>query len=229
MPAIQPRIAALLERWKAARAYPAMTYDGIVGDEAAYAKSRIVFLLKETPDPDFAELIAPGPEQGWGPDGGNYNFFRNLSSWKLLIEKWMSGEWAAKDRIDVAELQAAMERPFKNAGYVNIKKNAGSTLSGSWDSDWADIRRYAQQDSAFLREQLLLMDPRVIVCCGYNAGKGSVFECLRLMFPELQAATNDEGLYRFDGFNGHPLTVINWYHPQYTGSRWEELAKILCQ
>jgi hypothetical protein len=148
-----------------------MTRDGIVGDEAAYNNSRIVFLLKETPDPDFAELIAPGPEQGWGPDGGNYNFFRNLSSWKLLVEKWMSGEWAAKNRIDPAEIQAAMEKTFKNAGYVNIKKNAGSTLSGSWDSDWADIRHYAQQDAAFLREQLLLMDPRAIVCCGYNSGE----------------------------------------------------------
>ena len=56
---------------------------------------------------------------------------------------------------------------------VNIKKS-----SGAKSSDMKDIMSYAEWDKDFLKEQIELIKPTVIVC-------GGTYEMLRHIYPEL--------------------------------------------
>lgn len=90
---------------------------------------------------------------------------------------------------------------------MNVKKRSGRTRS-----HMAEIRRYAAADRAELYRQLQLCDPTVLVC-GYTiSALGHILPGPPLKDPDDPAGHNPD-LFYFCRLNGHPLLVLDYWHP----------------
>ncbi|NCD06433.1 MAG: hypothetical protein EOL97_09960 [Spirochaetia bacterium] len=172
-----------------------MTWDGIL-DENYWTKSpRILCLLKDTYD-DFI-YIAPTPN-GYGPNGG---FWPALNSWVTTIEQRWNGNTPTQDIIN-----QIISEPLKSIGYVNIKKRQGGSSVG-----WKDLKTYAKNNQKYLLKQIELINPQIILCCGYNEREGSIFE----IFSEIIMSEKKykDKLLTNSVHHFGPWLVIDWWHP----------------
>jgi hypothetical protein len=200
--------------------------DGILNEELYWKNiPRITFLLKEMYEETYIDnKIAPLPEgykDGYGPYGSSPSFWRNLRSWQYLITtrtEQAQGKITpdeANARLTPENVDKIKETSLTGVGYVNIKKVVGNNTS-----DWEDIYSYARNDADLLKRQLDLMNPQVIVCCGYSEIKGSVFDCLKIINPGMAKATQISNCFHiFD----NRILVVDWWHPAARGSymKWD--------
>jgi len=224
MYSVQKEIDNLFDKW---RDKDIISKDGIL-DENIYWNSipRIVFLLKETYG-NFTK-IAPLPleyKDGWGPDGESYWFWRKLKSWQYVIQVIVNRILNSKSNNVSLEIQEKdvnniMEKPLTGVGYINTKK-----LPGKSESEWDVIYDFAQRDAALLKEELKLLEPQIIFCCGFKKYPHySVYECLKIIDPSFKDAKDlSNDIYESKG-----IIAINWWHPSCTGNyvNWNNLISI---
>jgi hypothetical protein len=96
---------------------------------------------------------------------------------------------------------------------MNLKKTAGGNASSA-----KEIANVARQDKDFLRDQLEILNPSFVVCCG----KRFIFSLARELFPDAHDAvlinSEDEPKGMISGrfFRGTSLW-IDYVHPSIRG------------
>ena len=196
-------INQLFLKWKKAvdtKGTPFIT-DGVMDPEKWFdQRERPLFLLKEayggTEDWDLAADHVLCTSSG-----------KSLPSMWTRISRWTYGMLTSEYKLpgryqpDAKVFKERGNKFVRSIAAINIKKYCGKEAS-----DYEEIMEYAIKDAEYLREQIRLCDPTVIVC-GYTAGAlAKLFD-----FGKTEHG-NTEYYYHFE-LNGHEVLVIDYYHP----------------
>ena len=162
----------LQELWNSSRPeYKKFCEDGILVEEDwDNSKTKIMFLLKETFD-DFSKIKGIHPIKS----GNSKTFWKKMKMWTIITDSIYNG-------VEINHNQAIKEKDKKNSAiaYVNIKKNVTKTKEvNKTNSSDRDILNYAVSDSLFLKNQIDLISPNVIICCG-------TFKYLKNILPSVK-------------------------------------------
>lgn len=196
--AYQTEISKLFKEWKDKidTNNTAFITDGVMDPEKWFKQSeRIMFVLKEA----YSEPY----ENDW--DLAEYALksdpFKKESTWRN-ISLWTKGMQCtlADYEPDDKELKSFGNKYLHGIAAINIKKYNGRNTS-----DASDILQYAVQEKEFIKKEIEICDPNVIVCCGTANAFNHVIDF-------------DYGHYNNQCFyhtilNEHEVIVIDFYHP----------------
>lgn len=191
----------LMEKWKAKHDAEKNGFaeDGIVDPEKWFAlpaeEERIMILLKEAYAKDDAksekklvwseacwlahEVCMKGCDKDCKTCTITGSTFNAVAEWVYGIINACDGElkeydnWLGVQNRKMKEYRSVRDSLLSRIAVVNIKKS-----SGAKSSDMKDIMSYAEWDKDYLKEQIELIKPTVIVC-------GGTYEMLRHIYPEL--------------------------------------------
>lgn len=90
---------------------------------------------------------------------------------------------------------------LKSIAVVNIKKEAGTP-----NSVWSELEEAVENDKDFLKKEIELIDPTIIVC-GYTM---SLLE--KILDIKIKKQKN-KNLYYFAEINEKKVIIIDYYHP----------------
>lgn len=90
---------------------------------------------------------------------------------------------------------------LKSIAVVNVKKEAGTP-----NSVWSELEKAVENDKDFLKKEIELIKPTVIVC-GYTM---AFLE--KILDTKIKKCKN-KNLYYFTKINGKTVIVIDYYHP----------------
>lgn len=194
-----------MKNWEDERPeYKTFVHDGIIGSkDYCSTEPRILFLLKETYD-SFADIATE--EEYYPKDGNSTHFWRKINIIKYIIQNSWNGNPIKEKDIDECK-----ELPITGIAYVNIKKYAQNNST----SDFDDLKQYAEKDADFLRTQISLLSPQVIICCG-------TLDLYNSIYPENKLKQLNDEIQSIDN-----CLVINSYHPSYMGESFEQLYEWL--
>ncbi len=142
---------SLFEKWKIER--EGFIADGVV-DEEAYlsSKPRVVYLLKEVnggQDWSLTDYISAG---------GRAHTWNNIARWQYGLQNLEREiHW---DEIKDISNNWRKER-LQSICAVNVKKTSGGCTSKK-----DELVEKAFQDRKFLKEQIEIYNPDIIICCG---------------------------------------------------------------
>ena len=198
---------SLMAEWKAAhkeRNLECFISDGIV-DSVSYecASPRICFFLKEAYSKnDNADWSLTK----WLAGGAMTRMWGTVAEWAYGITNTTCNYIPHKPQLSHAEKTEYL----KKLSVVNVKKSNGDAYS-----DYKDLLDYTVADSTFLKRQLDILSPNVIVC-------GNNSSLLRLLFgAKLQTngkvSSEGEIPYQFMRENGYAVVgnqiILDFYHP----------------
>ena len=175
------------------------TPDGLLGKEEDYCDShnkKVLYILKES----RVKLDEYQPSYFWA---------------KGLINKKLDEVETYEERIYLHNLQAMQnllinenedkQADLKFAAYMNVSKNGGFDSTPN-----TKISRYAKHFRWFIKEQIRILEPDIIVnCCSTISSISKIISDLKVELPEWN------------------LMVINGYHPG--GINGSQKAKYLKQ
>jgi hypothetical protein len=152
------------EKWRNERPGEKFFKDGIA-TEAVFEsqRPRIAFVLKE-PNDNFElrhYVYDPTADRGSSP-----NFWPNLSMWSYAVQEVYGGRPAKEVTFEAAE-EWSKKTKLDYVSYINLKKSCENRPV----SDLADIKDYVDTDWDFIREEIAIIAPDVLVFCG-----GKVFD-----------------------------------------------------
>lgn len=204
---ISDEFNSLMTEWSTAhkeRGWQNFISDGIV-NETAYqnAKPKICYFLKEaySRDSDTDWNLTE-----WLANGAMTRMWGTVAEWTYGILHTTCSDIPSKPCLSNREKSALLQA----ISVVNVKKSNGTVRS-----DYADLLRYAVFDQAFLKRELEILKPDVIVC-------GNNSSLLRLLYG---AALTDNGKVSEDGAipyrsmheNGYAIVgnqiILDFYHP----------------
>jgi hypothetical protein len=204
------RVDKLLNRWEAN--YPGMLFvrDGIINEaEWHKAPKRVVFLLKEN-------NCGPRSFSSMYPE-----FKNDLRRMCNEIKPWREiGQWAhcllcAPQEPSFTDADGHHEKGCRQVAIINLKKTAGGNSSSN-----AEIKRYALEDKEFLVNQLKLLKPDVVVCCG----KGFVFPLAQRLFQDAAHAIEAAATTHGKVFLGLKTAWVDFVHPSMRRSQREKYS-----
>ena len=197
MSKLNEREDALFDSWRKRLGQDSEGFvaDGAVcGDTFESANTRIVFLLKEVNDPgggnwDLREFLR---------DGGRGATWNNVTRWSrgiLALPQLL--RWKDIEGID----ETARIRTLRKIAAVNLKKMPGGAAV-----DVAELRDFVTKNREFLRLQLELYRPHLIVGCGCEVTE--VF--FDKVYPEPMWRRSVRGTWycEIDG-----VLYLDYYHP----------------
>lgn len=200
-------LLSLMEQWKSThknRGWKNFISDGAV-DPTIYGKSspRLCFFLKEAytkgidTDWSLTEWLASGAmTRMWGI----------VAEWTYGIRNTTPEYIPHKPQLNRSEKAELL----RTVSIVNVKKSNGNV-----NSDYVDLLHYTMADRTFLKRELDILSPTVIVC-------GNNSSLLRLLYgAELQedGQVSAEGdiPYKFMRENGYAVVgnqiILDYYHP----------------
>lgn len=198
----------LLNDWKNARPEyndkGVFTKDGPSNWEVYWnEKPRILFLLKE-------------PWFGYRPDDWNYIYGQkgyNQIRWAYIIQRLLEQPGTPVELPSDTELHKLYNWDYSRIAEVEVKK-ANHEQAVSSDSE---IYAYATRDAEFLKSQIDLIDPQVILCCSTFWSYWKIFEeDFKQKIPVQIAKTEREyrirELYAWKHDN---RLVLDFYHPSH--------------
>ena len=190
--------------------------DGIVNEEEWKMSSRkVVFLLRETNSENYEwdERVYLRDYPKASPN----STVKFLSQWVpavLLEGEAPSWEWV----YEFTRSRLAQTALLHRICWVNVKKTPG----GSFVDEKAFKAYWRQgENQQFLRRQLDLYNPDIIVCCGTCWNYVEAYADAGLV-----PLKNEDGLEYY--LHGKRL-VINFYHPLATTYTKERFYKLLCK
>ena len=198
----------LFEEWKRKR--EKFIPDGIV-DEQCYQNShlKVLYILKEV-----------NGGNGWVltkflKEGGRASTWNNITRWQYgitNIEKEI--RWGDVETIS----NEIRKSQLKNIAIMNLKKEPGGAKAIS-----KQIWSYASEDNEFLKKQIQIYSPDIIVCCG----TGEIVKDLELVekFDKWNKSNHGEPLIRYYKTVNQSKSriIIDYYHPAYYGKSTKEL------
>ena len=204
---IANQLDSLMVEWKnnhKERGWKCFISDGVV-DYTAYecASPRICFFLKEAYSRDSN---ADWSLTEWLADGAMTRMWGTVAEWVYGIANTTPDYIPHKPQLNHAE----KTEQLKTVAVVNVKKSNGDV-----QSDYKDLLHYATTDQAFLKRELEIISPTVIVC-------GNNSSLLRLLYgAKLQSngkvSAEGEIPYQFMRENGYVVVgnqiILDFYHP----------------
>lgn len=194
----QQEISKLFAAWRNSISEETVFISDGVTDPAEWFSQpvRPLFLLKE----------AYGGKKDWNlidyilSDGKATRIWRRISLWTKGIF------CTSCDSVDAFHPYAEDIQSFGNVwlhkiAVVNIKK-----YNGEKQSSYDEIAAYAEKDKTFLRREIELCDPTIIIC-GYTSHPLSV-----ILEQDFRATRNDNLFYHAE-INGHDVLVLDYWHP----------------
>lgn len=198
----------LFEQWRQERGYKYFISDGVL-DENEWNKQnyKILFVLKEAnwenANADLCEfLLSESSPTYW-------RTWNNIARWtKALLEK---GEYPRH----VSNSDKSYW--LRKIAFMNLKKVGGDAVAENetiWD--------YASADREYLKKQIDLYSPDIIICCGRGNGKNA--DILHDVVLEKNQVSDwckpiTEGKYNYFivNVNNKSVPVVSFYHPQMRG------------
>ena len=193
----------LFQRWKKERGYTSFLSDGIF-DESLWEQQsvKVTFVLKEA---------------NW--ENGN----ADLCQW--LLEEHKGSYWKTWNNIArwTQALLAGGEYPryvsksdktywLSRVSFVNLKK-----VGGGCQADGKVLREFAVKDAPYLREQLSLYAPDIVICCGWWVVADILYQHVLskdTLTPWEKTSHGFDYFYtRFEEKEA-PVPVVSFYHPQ---------------
>jgi hypothetical protein len=182
----------ILNDW--AEECPGLIRDGMVNPKQyVNSKIKILYLLKEVnggSDWDLREFLR---------DGGRKQTWNNIA-------RWTEGINSIPDEIPWNKLENITDEERKEIlqqiCVVNVKKTAGS-----YTADEKLIRQAAGKDAAYLRRQIELYAPDMIICCGTE---WTYWHEIMKMEPDWKQSSR--GIWYF--IENTNRVVISYSHPE---------------
>ena len=180
--------------------------DGVV-DPRQYvrAEKKLVLVLKEAAD--------------WGGRGDLREFLRCGGQWKTWnnVTRWVEGilddlPW---NEIDAHIDNERRKRALRRVAVVNLKKSYGAGTAND-----RLIREAARADRDFIRKQLALYEPDLVICGGEIVGSAFVEDVYGCDGNVWQLSSGDAWSCRING-----ILHVCHYHPGY----WAVSPKILLE
>lgn len=213
----------LFEKWRSEQKYDFFISDGIF-DEDTYLKQKckILFVLKEANwekgNADLCQfLLSESSSTYW-------TTWNNIARWTKAI-------------LDPGEYPRYVSRADKSywlrkVAAMNLKKVGGDAVAED-----ETIAEYATRDRLYLKDQIGIYNPDIIICCGRGNGKNA--DILHdIVFNQEQVTqwqkpiTKSKYNYFFLNLNGKKIPVLSFYHPQIRGNHekfqrlYEEMIEI---
>lgn len=150
----------LFTEWQNDNKYLYFIRDGIFCEEEWNRQPlKILYVLKEanwTGSVNLCEWLLSEPAKNY------WKTWNNIARWtKALIA---GGEYPQKVS------KADKSYWLKKIAFLNLKKVGG----GSRAND-GEIRNYAIRDKEFIKRQIILYNPDIIICCGRGNGKMLIY------------------------------------------------------
>lgn len=203
---IQQQLNDLMQEWKQLHLQAGHTdfiADGAVcAEQYEQAPLKICFFLKEAYSGESGESWSL---TDWLHGGAMTRMWGNVAEWAYGILHTSLNGIPKKPQLSRTQKSELL----RLVSIVNVKKSGGKS-----GSDYADLLQYAISDRAFLRRELAVLRPDVIVC-GYNAS------LLRVVYGAEVAADGSITGGAIDGDqlfrNGYALLgdqiILDYYHP----------------
>lgn len=197
----------LFERWRNEQNYPNFMADGLFDEETWNGQHiKILFVLKEANWPDgdidLCEYLLSEPEHS-----GYWKTWNNITRWTQAIRT--GGDYP--HTITKADKTACL----KTIAALNIKKVGGGARAKD-----EEIRCYGKKDGKFIKEQIELYQPDIIICCGRGTGKNA--DILHEYVYKGQVSEWKEPIIKHNYFmctlnTGKQIPVVSFRHPQIIG------------
>ena len=196
MNTIKQQEEALFAKWKGAQTN--WVKDGAVNPEAyAISNPKVLYILKEANG---------GKEKQWA--GGDlrdllnkptrWQTWNNVARWQYAIahlEK--SIDWKEVDYISKSKRTELLN----NISVINLKK-----VPGSKQSNMNEIKSFAQKDIAFIKAQIAIYKPNIVIC----GGTGNIVKELKIMGSFSKWNTSKRGI---EYCNLNQTIILNFKHP----------------
>jgi hypothetical protein len=204
----------LFERWEEKYVEPQFSHDGISNWEKwENQKLKILFLLKEAYD-DFEPIFEHQEIRG--------NFGLNIARWNYVLKEYFNNPAEMISYPDNDDLKGEIDD--LGIALVEVKK----IDEGKKTSNQSEIDKYAESDKFFLKEQIELINPHVIVCCGTHTSYQIIFdwEAQNAISGENYFEDNESNLSCSYWIHNNRL-IIYFYHPTTIGRSSERLFYLL--
>lgn len=149
---IKEREEDLFYHWQREQGYDCFIKDGIFDEEEWKGPGpKITFVLKEANRPGVSDDLC------WKlvhkPHPSNWKTWNNVARWTkaLLDDGEYPGCISTEERI----------KQLRRVSFLNLKKAGGGPGAVP-----EEIRKAAKADAFYIRKQLLLYEPDIIICCG---------------------------------------------------------------
>lgn len=206
----------LFERWSAEKPCNIFMKDGIVCEENYEG---VLYILKDVNNAKPDELNDMRIDVQESCDGGRTWF--NVARWTSALldgksfEQFEYDKKLAYGKDDHTFQHVQMRR----AAVVNLKKEAGKSCAND-----NEINRFACEHKEYLREEIEICDPKMIVVCGVGIFKGAKNVLGNLVpiqkeRPKFELAQNWE--IATATLNGKTFPVVQFRHPS-TGCNKEK-------
>lgn len=201
----------LFAEWKGkAQVKTPFITDGVMDPDHWFSqKVRPLFLLKEAYGGDIDWDLASDHVMA---DEKIKKIWKRMSLWAKGIFGTNISQIEPYDPND-DELNRFGNKYLSKISAINIKKYDGKSTS-----NYVNINSFAKKDAEFLKREISLCDPTVIIC-GYTAASlDIIFDC------KLREQKNDN-LYYHMMINNHDVLVIDYWHPS---NRYPEIMNYYC-
>lgn len=222
---IKEKEQVLFSAWKEKQGYEYFISDGVFNEEELNKqKYRILFVLKEAnwenATADLCELLLSEKSSGY------WKTWNNIARWtKAILEGGDYPRYVSKS-----------DKTYwlKKIIAMNLKK-----VGGDEHAENETIYSFAQNDRVYLKQQIELYNPDIIICCGRGTGKNA--DILHdVVFEKDEVSDWQEPILKYNYFlakvnNKENVPVVSFYHPQMRGShqlfekRFEEMKYIAGQ
>ena len=173
------------------KGYERFIRDGIVSLKDWYEQTtpKVCYLLKEAySDSEGFDLVQA---------------LRDRDPWRMWkkVAVWTEAIFQAFGQCSAYDKERIQKNSWKNTDWIaviNIKKSNGQS-----QSDDEELAAYAEADQDFLRRELDIIKPDIILC-------GNTGDCLRTILGD-RWKDNETAMTMFGQWNGK--LVIDYYHP----------------
>lgn len=209
----------LFEKWRKEQNYPYFLKDGIFCEEEWNKQSiKILYVLKEANwengDTDLCEYLLSEVSSTY------WRTWNNIVRWTQAIRT--GGDYPRNIT------KADKTKCLKTIAALNIKK-----VGGDAQADDEEIRRYGESDAKYIRCQIELYQPDIIICCGRGNGKNADI-LYNYVFSEKtpwQEPITDHNYFLCSLTSGKTIPVISFRHPQIRGGHkvWENCYDVMLE
>lgn len=220
---IKEKEQSLFAEWRKVQKYSCFISDGVFDEEEWNKQScKILFVLKEA---------------NW--ENGNEDLCRYLLSEKSSTywKTWNNVARWTKAILEGGEYPPNVSKADKTywlrkVAAMNLKKVGGDAVA---END--TIYSFAQRDKVYLKRQIEIYEPDIIICCGRGEGKNA--DILHdVVFAEEEVSEWKEPILQYNYFLAKihdkiNIPVVSFYHPQMRGGhelfkkRFEEMCYLL--
>lgn len=180
---------------------PYFVYDGIINEAKFEAqKERILFICKEPNDPD---PDGSWDFRHWWQKEIKHSFSHRIAEWAYFLLEWSEGRNPSFQGTHYAKKREALQ----SIAFMNLRKTGGYGTA-----DWGEITRHVNKTRDFLRDQILIIDPTLIVTCFPGDAYGDAWPALFEDYPSIKWAHSGYEENKIGRWNDK-CRILEFVHP----------------